>query len=360
MKLKKRLGNIFSESPADALLLMNSDTFDSNFLYLTGFTSGVFEDAILIARRESMTLLTNSLEYQTAMEQRPAMMKVVSIGNRAEMQKSLRKELEGRTVGINESFLSVSRYKALKKMASPKRFIGIGKELQKARAVKDEDEIASIRKAVWITKKAMNSVESMLEAGMTEKQLAAKFDYVMESQGSQKNAFDTIVSFGANAAMPHHMPDMSKLRENSIVLVDAGAKWDNYCADMTRTFVFRPDRKSEKFKKIEDMIRVVSDAQRAGFENIRDGAQACDAHNAAADVIDKAHNGIYKGRFIHSLGHSVGIDVHDGYIGLAASLKMKLKAGMVLSDEPGIYIPGFGGVRIEDDVLVKRNGADVL
>jgi Xaa-Pro dipeptidase len=358
--LRERLKKIFKGSDAECMLLMNSEAPDSNFLYLTGFTSGVFEDAVLITEEDSMTLLTNDMEYGTAMAQKPALMKVKSLKSGKELTTTLLKELKGRTVGINESFLSFSRYQKLKKISKPKRFIGIGKKFLEARSVKDEGELQNIKKAASITHKAFDNIESKFRKGMTEKEVAAEFDYMIRYSGAQENAFKTIVAFGANSAMPHHMPDGTRLTDNSIVLIDAGARWNNYCADMTRTFVFKPERSSTKFKRISQMVEVVELAQEKARSILKEGVDGSKADRAARTVIDTAHGGVYKGKFIHSLGHSIGIDVHDGYVGLAGSLHIKMKAGMVVSDEPGIYITGFGGVRLEDDILITHNGAEFL
>ena len=172
--------------------------------------------------------------------------------------------------------------------------------------------------------------------------------------------FPTIICFGANAAMPHHMPDDTKLGANEFVLIDCGSRYRNYCSDVTRTFIYKPDRKIAKYKKMLDMYNVVAQAQRIGMSEVMAGAQGKAAHLAAQDCIDKASKGVYKGTFIHSLGHPIGVEVHDVGVGLYPSEKDKLREGMVVSVEPGIYIPGFGGVRIEDDVLVTKKGMRVL
>lgn len=189
---------------------------------------------------------------------------------------------------------------------------------------------------------------------MTELQLAARFDFLQMGLGASSTSFNTIVCFGSNAAEPHHASGNRKLRKGDIVLIDAGGKFSNYCSDITRTFVFGKKANPRQAR----MIGTVAKAQKLAIGMIRRGVNGKNVHFAAKAFIDSAERGIYKDRFIHSLGHSIGIDVHDG-LGLGPQDNI-LKAGMVVSVEPGIYVPGFGGARIEDDVLVTENGCEVL
>jgi Xaa-Pro dipeptidase len=353
-----RIKKIFKNAQIDAIFLMNTDQHDSNFFYLTGFTSGVFEFNTLIVKRKKLILPVSSLEYEIALEQKPKAMSVVKIDSRKDMIKLLKKYLKSKRVGINASFLPYNYYKAIKKEAMPKKFVDISKAFSNARSVKDEDEIKNIRIANKISKKALLNLQRELKAGMTEKETAGKLNYFMMKEGASGIAFDTIVSFNENAALPHHSPDNTKLKSNSIVLIDFGAKYNNYCADVTRTFMFKPDKSSTRYKRFVKMYETVKIAQLTAFKKIKEGSYGDEVHAIAANYIDKAENGIYKGKFIHSLGHSIGLDVHDPGPGLGS--KEKLKANMVVSDEPGIYIVGFGGVRIEDDVIVKKNGATMI
>ena len=284
-----RLKKVFDNADFDTAIIMNPSQMDSNFLYLSGFSNGVFEMSFIIATKKKLVLLTSILEYELAAKQKP----------------------------------------------------------------KGADEIENIKKAVKITKAALEAIESDFADGITEKQIAAKFDYLMMKHGAEKTAFDSIVSFGPNTALPHHMPDNTKLKPNNFIILDVGAKYHGYCADITRTFIYKPDRKSLKYKKMSDMYETVRKAQALGLEMVKPQVDGMDVHKAVANYIDNARNGIYKGKFIHALGHGIGLDVHDN---VALSLIHKpIKEGMVMSDEPGIYINGFGGVRLEDDILVKKD-----
>lgn len=357
--MRDRLNSVFSESGFDALVLMNTEEKDANFTYLTGFYGGVFEQDVLIAFPKRMVLLTSKLEAGIATEQRPREMEVVVVDKREKFQKELALHLKGKRVGINGSYLPYAYYRLIRKYAKAKS-IGDARALfAKAREIKSQGEIDAMRKAVSITKRALGAIPEYFNEGMTELQLAARFNYLMMDYGSQKPAFDSIVSFGANSALPHHMPDSTRLRPNSIVLIDVGAMYGNYCADMTRTFIFRPDKSSGKYERMVAMHKIVEQAQRLGLDSIRPGVDGHDVHKRVADFIDAAEHGRYKGKFIHSLGHSIGLEVHDVGGGLGMQKNM-LKPGMIVSDEPGIYVQGFGGVRIEDDVLVTKDGARFL
>lgn len=196
---------------------------------------------------------------------------------------------------------------------------------------------------------------------MTEKQVAAKLDFLMMHHGADEPSFKTIVCFGANSALPHHSPTEAKLRANNLVLIDAGAKYQNYCSDLTRTFIFKPEKHTKRHARMADMYETVKMAHDMAFRAIRPGIPGSSVHKVAQDFIDSYGGGTYKGKFIHALGHSIGIDVHDSeIIALAPKADMKLQKGMVFSDEPGIYVNGFGGVRIEDDIVVTKNGASFL
>lgn len=358
--VKDRIDKVFSHVRADAIVLLNTKTEDSNFLYMTGFTGGIFEGTILIMSKSRLILLASALEYEIAREQRPKEMSIVKIDDVKDIKKVMKAYLARKVVGINESFVPYSSYKRIKEYSGARRLIDVSKAFADARAIKSKEEIENIRIANRITKKALLEVKKFIKTRVTEKDVAAWFDYLMMKHGADGPAFESIVSFSKNAALPHHMPDKTRLKPNSFVLMDVGAKYRNYCADVTRTFIFKPDKKTEKYRRMVEMYKTVEEAQAIALKAVRPGAEASKPHIEAEKHINSARRGIYKGKFIHSLGHSIGIDIHDGSIGLAPSMHFKLKEGMVFSDEPGIYIVGFGGVRIEDDVLVTKNGAMVL
>lgn len=354
-----RIKKVFSGTNADVIFLINTDQQDSNFIYLTGFTSGVFEGTPLIVTRKRLVLPCSILEYEIAKEQRPKEMSIVKIDSRKRMIALMKKYMKSKMVGVNGSFIPYSYYNSLKKNALPKRIIDVTNAFVAARSVKERYEILNIKIANRIAKQALEEVKASISAGMTEKEVAAMIEYSMMKRGASGASFRSIVSFNANAALPHHMPDNTRLTPNSIVLMDIGAKYNNYCSDITRTFMFEPDRSSERYRRFSEMHRIVEGAQQTALRFIKEGADGSAAHNAASDYINSAFNGKYKGRFIHSLGHALGLEVHDPGTGLSER-SGKLMANMVVSNEPGIYVVGFGGVRIEDDVVVTRTGAITL
>ncbi|MEM4097620.1 MAG: Xaa-Pro peptidase family protein [Candidatus Micrarchaeaceae archaeon] len=361
MEYEKRLKKLFENSKVDTILLVNGSESSSNFLYMTGFTSGVFEGTHLLLKEDGAVLFANALEYEIAKEEAPSYIEVEKVKSMKELGKRLLHAAEGKVLGFDALSTSVSSYNSIKKLAKPKRMLDISDAFEKMRGVKTNEEIECIRKAASFTKKAFSSIEGILTKGITEKEVAAEFDYMSAKAGSEKPSFDTIVCFGGNAALPHHMPDDTKLKENEFVLIDAGAKYMNYCSDMTRTFIFKPDTKSQKYKRMADMLDAVKKAQELARLAAKSGS-FCDApHIAAENSINAASKGIYKGKFIHSLGHSIGIDVHDSNtIALSKDMHVKLENNMVFSDEPGIYINGFGGVRIEDDMIITKKGGEFI
>ena len=360
VSIAKRLGRIFDNANVDAVVILNTNVQDSNFTYLTGLAGGSFEGSMVIASRTRATLLISPLEYQVAKEKHPEEMDVVCVESRKQMLGIIKKRLKGKTVGINGGFLPYNQYSRLRKIAKPKRIVDVSGALMKARETKDWDEIEMIGIANNIVKKAFSKIEEQFKAGVTERFVARRFNELMAEYGADRPSFDTIVCFGANSAVPHHIPGNAKLARNSFVLIDAGARYMGYCSDVTRTFIFKPDKKSGKYKRMAEIYDTVKEAQRLAFLSIRPGV-ACEVpHIKAEKFIDGAHGGRYKGLFIHGLGHTIGIDVHDLGPSLAPGVKEKIREGMVFSDEPGIYISGFGGVRIEDDVLVTKDGARYL
>jgi Xaa-Pro aminopeptidase len=219
------------------------------------------------------------------------------------------------------------------------------------RAVKDAEEIALMRKAAELTSLGMKTAHETLKVGMTEIEAAAEIEYAMRKNGSYGTAFETILSSGPASAFPHGGCTERKIRKGDLTVVDIGAIYKNYRSDMTRTFV--AGKPSEKQKKIH---AIVKEAQDKAFAAIKPGAKTSKVDAAGRQTIKKAGYGKF---FVHGLGHGVGLDVHEAPT-LNSISKEKLKAGNVVTDEPGIYLVGYGGVRIEDTVLVTEDGAEKL
>ncbi|EQB72004.1 MAG: hypothetical protein AMDU1_APLC00014G0016 [Thermoplasmatales archaeon A-plasma] len=186
---------------------------------------------------------------------------------------------------------------------------------------------------------------------MTESEVSALIAYEMMKLGASEPSFSTIVAFGENASMPHYSPGDRKLKKNDFVLIDFGARYRRYCSDITRTVVFghaSPDQR--------EMYDVVFRAQDESMKTIKENVNGKDVDAVARKIIDSTK---FKGRFIHSLGHGLGMDVHD-HPALSSNYDFPLKANMVVTVEPGVYVPRVGGVRIEDDVIVKKDGFELI
>jgi Xaa-Pro dipeptidase len=198
----------------------------------------------------------------------------------------------------------------------------------------------------------MKKIPDLLFEGMYEYEIAAEIEYNLQKNGADCSAFEIISSFGKNTAEPHYSHGNTKLKKGDFVLFDFGSRFKKYNSDITRTFVF-----GKADKKQKEIYETVLYAQQIGFDSIKPDVLTSEVHYAVQNYIDNTR---YKGCFIHSTGHSIGLSVHDGIIGLNQKNSVKLKEDMVFTVEPGIYIPGFGGVRIEDDILIKKEGIKIL
>jgi Xaa-Pro aminopeptidase len=219
--------------------------------------------------------------------------------------------------------------------------------------VKSPDEIERIRAAVATTcsKAFHRAIRRLQPPRTTEAELAAELDYQMRKLGAESSAFDTIVAAGANSALPHAHPTNQPLGSNRLLLIDMGAAQDGYCSDMTRVLqIGRPGQKTTS------LYRAVLDAQQAALDAVRPGIVAAKVDRAARRVMRK-HG--YGRAFVHSTGHGLGLEIHEPPR-LGRTDATPLEPGMVVTIEPGGYLEGFGGVRIEDTVLVTENGCEIL
>ena len=223
--------------------------------------------------------------------------------------------------------------------------------VEKLRSVKTREEIAKIRQAVHLNEIVFQEVFATLAPGKTERQIALAIESTMRQKGAEEPAFPTIVASGPNGALPHAVPTDRCIKEGEPVIIDMGLKLDGYCADMTRTVIL-----GSPGKKALEVIRLVRKAQQEALKTLRAGITARDADRAARKIITAAGYGKYFG---HGLGHGVGLAVHEAP-SLNKMRRNKLQQGMVVTIEPGIYLPGWGGVRLENMAVVEKKGCMLL
>ncbi len=219
------------------------------------------------------------------------------------------------------------------------------------RVIKDEDELRAMRQSSLLNDEAIRAVIGGLRPGMTEKEASAMYLAESEKRGSSRPAFEPLVCFGAGCAEPHHMSGDTKARSGDTVIIDVGLTWQDYCSDMTRTVCL--GKATDELRRVYDLVKA---ANKAGREAVRPGVRVCDVDRAARRVIEDGGYGQY---FIHRLGHGIGLECHE-FPDVSSSCEQIERPGMVHSVEPGIYLPGKFGVRIEDLVAVTEDGCEVL
>ena len=257
----------------------------------------------------------------------------------------------GSVIGFESSEISVDRFDALRKKLNKRKFVKLTDSLENIFAIKEKFEINSMRKAAYIGDEALKRTLRYLKTGVSEKEIARRLEEECRACGSEKPSFDTIVLFGARSALPHGKPSDARLKNGDFVLCDFGCTVNGFASDMTRTVVF-----GKAGARHKEIYGIVLTAQKAARDRIHDGALAGDADKGARDFIVTAGLGEYFG---HATGHGVGLRIHEKPR-ISRDNNALLKTNMVITVEPGIYIPGFGGVRIEDMVAVGRGGASAL
>jgi len=352
--MKERVKWIFSNCPSDldAIVIMNGEEplLDVAFPYVTGTRAGLFEGCLgVITPDGRSTIITSALEETSARDSKAEVLTYRTAQDRKDLATDLMKGF--RKVGVNGQGIVHSNFLEVQRLAASAELVDISKELEASRLIKDQEEVRRIRKACYIASRVADEIPSMLRKGMKEYEAAAELDYRMTRMGASGAAFGTNASFGPSSAEPHHGAEDISLKGGDTTLFDFGCKVEGYCSDITRTFFFGEPKDWQK-----RMYQVVTEAQQAALRVIKAGVNGKDVDAAARAVIDASE---FKGLMIHSTGHGLGLSVHDGGR-MAPNHDFPLKAGMVLTVEPGVYIRGQGGVRIEDDVLITEDGYEML
>ncbi|MCI4358372.1 MAG: Xaa-Pro peptidase family protein [Thermoplasmata archaeon] len=357
--MKARVQKIFEHlrSPADVMLLVNSTEphLDQSFVYVFDVPSGMFEGSCAVAFPDGrLTILSSLLEEESARQaaKRDPTVTIEVPTTRPERDQILSRLIRSdATVALNYRELTHDSFLSLEKALPKARWVDASDSIRSARMIKDAEEIARLRRAAEIASAVAVEIPSLLKAGMTELDLAAEMEYRMVRGGASGRSFSTITAFGAMGAEPHYAPQNRRLTPGTSIVCDFGALYQRYASDITRSFRFGPAD-----AELKGVHEKVLEAQEAALSVIRPGLLAKDAHLAAQRVIDASP---WKGRFIHGLGHSIGLAVHDGF-GMNQLVDEPLEEGMAITVEPGIYLPGKGGVRIEDDIVVTRGGYEFL
>lgn len=336
-----------SESSVDALII--SDPKDVG--YLTGFLGG---DSWLIVSsdRKKPVLITDS-RYAEEVEPLGSMLSIrMRTGQMSESVVAAVAEASLKTVGVQAEQITVAARDALSKALGAKRVVAVSGLVSKQRAVKDAGEISLIKKALKIQQEAMIATLPTIRPGQTELEVCARLEFEMKTRGSSEPSFTTIVAAQANGSKPHYHPSTTKTVAGKPLLIDWGATWHGYHGDMTRTFSL-----GRWPKAIREIYSVVLEAHERAVAALRAGVTNHEVDAAARRVIDQAG---YGEKFGHGLGHGVGLNIHEGPSLGPRGVPVEMAVGHVVTIEPGIYLPGVGGVRLEDVYAVTERGCTRL
>lgn len=338
---REKLTAVMEQNNVEAMIV--SDEY--NMRYISQFRG----EGYLYLTKKRQVILTDS-RYTTQAKREAEDFEVFEISNVCGYEQLLRQLMEEdgiERVGFEDQHIGYAAYDRWTKQIPGKIWTELGESLNNLRVIKEAWELERLEKAESIGDAAFSHILNVIKPGMTELAIAAEIEYCMKQHGASGTSFDTIVASGIHSAMPHAIPSDKKVEVGDFVTMDFGCKYDGYCSDMTRTIVI--GKASDKQKEI---YGVVLEAQLAALDVLRAGLTGREVDQVARDIITKAGYGEYFG---HGLGHSVGLYIHEDPR-LAPKGTTVLQENMIETVEPGIYLPEFGGVRIEDMVVITKDG----
>ncbi len=338
----EKVQNILKDKGLDAVLV--SDGF--NMRYISGFTGAT---GYLLITKNSRTLFTDS-RYTVAAKAQAPDFNVVIISTDKGYTDCINDILNAENIkklGFESQNIIYSDFLRLNEKLAVKEFVPITDELTRLRRIKTEEEIGFLRQAEHIGDIAFNEILGHIKPGVTELEIAAKLEYIMKCNGAEKLSFETIVASGLNSSKPHAEPGEKKIESGDFVTMDFGCVYKGYCSDMTRTVVV-----GHADKKQREIYNIVLKAQTAVIDMLKPGLPGKEYDKIARDIIAEAGYGEYFG---HGLGHSVGLEIHENPR-FSPKEEEIIEPGTIITVEPGIYIPDFGGVRIEDMLVITEDG----
>ena len=340
---RQRLAARLEELEVDAALISRLP----NVRYLTGFTGS----SAMVLVGEDAGLFTDGRYAEQARHEVPDLDRVASMEPPQPAILERCRRLGVRRLGFERHAVTVAQLDQWASAFEGIELVGIGNEVERLRWTKDDEELALLRAAQEATDAAFEDILDVLAVGTTERQAATQLERAMVLHGADGPSFEPIVAFGEHAAEPHHRPCHRPLDEGDVIKMDFGALADGYHTDFTRTVAF--GEPATELRKVHDLV---AEAQQAGIDALRPGARGSEVDAAARAVIADAG---YGERFDHGLGHGVGLEIHEGP-SLGTRSEDTLPLGAVVTVEPGVYLPGLGGVRIEDAIQVTEEGGRPL
>jgi len=347
----KAVRDAMKELKLDGMLL----THVPDLGYMTNFSG---DDSIALVAQEEIYLLTDFRYHQLAVTEAGWCRVILCEDNMADTLAQTFSQAGLTRIGYDANYTTVGQAKALelalaqRKLDKSVELVPCEDVMRNLRKVKDDHEIDLMRKSIGVAEEAFDAIRGEIKAGLTENYIAGLLIFELRSRGASENSFPVMVASGPATALPHYRPGESLVLRDQPLLIDWGAVYKGYCSDLTRTLVV--GRVSDAIRKI---YKVVLEAQTQAIRFLRPGVTTMQADRVARDIIDKAGFGKHFG---HGLGHGVGREVHELPALRQTGGEEELRPGMILTVEPAIYLPGEGGVRIEDTVLITHSGCEVL
>jgi len=347
MEYKNRINSLrkaLSKTDIDTAFISSKD----NIRYYSGFTGTL---AFLLITESKSIIITDSRYIVRAQEECPDY-EIYQLKSGDNWIENSTNQIKSKVIGFEGNFVSFNMINQLKERSNNNLiWKDFSEQISKERVIKSQSEVEKIEEAISISDGAFNTVSKKIKEGMTEKEIAWEIEKEMRILGAESISFDTIVASGINGAKPHHSPTNKNISNGEAITIDMGAKCNGYCSDLTRTiFIGEPD---DKFKKI---YSIVLRSQLISIEAAKEGMTGEEIDKISRDIISDEGFGE---NFGHSLGHGVGLEIHENP-GVGPKSKNEILSGMVYTIEPGIYIDGWGGIRIEDMVLMTDNGNRLL